>query len=67
MSRYEPLWVFLKQDGRPVIQLSFEEIEGILGFPLGHAFLGYKQDAEQYGYIVEKISLKYRWIRFLHL
>ncbi len=67
MSKYEPLWVFLREDGRPVIQLSFEEIEGILGFTLGHGFLGCKQEARAYGYTVEKISLKYRWIRFLHL
>lgn len=67
MSKYEPLWAFLKQDGRPVIQLSFEEIEDILGLPLGHGFLGCKQEAQEYGYTVEKISLKYRWIRFLHL
>lgn len=67
MSKYEPLWAFLRQDGRPVIQLSFEEIEGILGFPLGHGFLACKQEAQEYGYTMEKISLKYRWIRFLHL
>lgn len=66
MSKYEPLWAFLREDGRPVIRLSFEEIEGILGFPPGHGFLGCKQEAQTYGYTVEKISLKYRWIRFLH-
>lgn len=58
MSKYEPLWRFLSGDGSGCIQFSFERIEEILGFSLDHSFLRYKQEAEQYGYRVEKISLK---------
>ena len=58
MSKYEPLWRFLSGDGSGCIQFSFERIDEILGFPLDHSFLNYKQEAEQYGYRVEKISLK---------
>ena len=58
MSKYEPLWRFLSGYGSGCIQFSFERIEEILGFPMDHSFLNYKQEAEQYGYRVEKISLK---------
>lgn len=46
---------------------SFERIEEILGFSLDHSFLRYKQEAEQYGYRVEKISLKEKWVRFVRI
>lgn len=41
--------------------------ELLLGFPLDHSFLNYKQEAEQYGYRVEKISLKEKWVRFVRI
>ena len=62
MSKYEPRWRFLSGDGSECIQFSFERIEEILGFPLDHSFLNCKQEAEQYGYRVEKISLKQKWV-----
>lgn len=46
---------------------SFERIEEILGFPLDHSFLNYKQEAEQFGYRVEKIPLKEKWVRFVRI
>ena len=58
MSKYEPLWRFLSGDGSECIQFSFERIEEILGFPMDHSFLRYKQEAEQYGYRVEKFRSK---------
>ena len=67
LSKYEPLWRFLSGDGSGCIQFSFERIEEILGFPLDHSFLRYKQEAEQYGYRVEKISLKEKWVRFVRI
>ena len=62
MSKYEPLWRFLECDGSEKFQLSFDRIEEILGFPIDHSFLRYTQEAEQYGYRVERISLKQKWI-----
>lgn len=62
MSKYEPLWRFLECDGSDKYQLSFDIIEEILGFPIDHSFLRYKQEAEQYGYRVERISLKQKWV-----
>ena len=67
LSKYEPLWRFLSGDGSGCIQFSFERIEEILGFPMDHSFLRYKQEAEQYGYRVEKISLKEKWVRFVRI
>ena len=62
MSKYEPLWRFLECDGSEKYQLSFDRIEEILGFPIDHFFLRYKREAGQYGYHVERISLKQKWI-----
>ena len=67
LSKYEPLWRFLSGDGSGCIQFSFERIDEILGFPMDHSFLRYKQEAEQYGYRVEKISLKEKWVRFVRI
>ena len=67
MSKYEPLWRFLECDGSGCIQFSFERIEEILGFPLDHSFLNYKQEAEIFEYRVEKISLKEKWVRFVRI
>ena len=46
---------------------SFGRIEEILGFPLDHSFLNYKQESEQYGYRVEKNSLKEKWVHFVRI
>lgn len=62
MSKYEPLWRFLSGDGSGCIQFSFGRIDEILGFPIDHSFLHYKLEAEKYGYRVERISLKQKWI-----
>ena len=67
LSNYEPLWRFLFGDGSGCIQFSFERIEEILGFPWDHSFLNYKQEAEQFGYRVEKISFKGKWVRFVRI
>ena len=67
MSKYKPLWRSLSGDGSASVQFSFERIEEILSFPLDHSFLRYKQEAEQYGYRVEKISLKEKWVRFVRV
>ena len=67
LSKYEPLWRFLSGDGSGCIKFSFERIEEILVFSLDHSFLNYKQEAEQYGYRVEKISLKEKWVRFVRI
>lgn len=64
MSKYSPLWQYLKAGGRTEYRLTFEEIKGVLGFDIDHSFLSYKKEAEEYGYKVGKISLKEKWVDF---
>ena len=64
MSKYDPIWKYLKEKNQDRCQLSYEEMKEILGFTIDHSFLSSKKEAEQYGYIVEKISLKEKWIIF---
>lgn len=56
MSKYRPLWEYIKQNGTE--KLTFSEIQTILGFPIDHSFLNYKKELEEYGYKVKKISMK---------
>ena len=64
MSKYEPLWKHLKEKNKENYKLSYEEIKNILGFKIDHSFLTYKKDAVNYGYNVEKISMKDKFIIF---
>lgn len=56
MSKYRPLWEYIKQNGTE--KLTFSEIQTILGFPIDHSFLNFKKELEEYGYKVKKISMK---------
>ena len=58
MSKYEPLWKYIKENNKEEYLLSYEEIENILGFAIDHSFLTYKKELLKYGYEVIKISLK---------
>lgn len=65
MSKYEPLWVYLKENNSEKnIKLTYEEIKNILGFDIDHSFLTYKKEAKEYGYEVEKISMKEKTVKF---
>ena len=61
MSKYEPLWRHI-QAASPSI-LTFDEIEGICGFPIDHSFLNAKKELEAFGYKVGKISLKAKTVK----
>ena len=39
MSKYEPLWKYLKENNKENYKLSYEEIRKILGFDIDHSFL----------------------------
>ena len=58
MSKYEPLWNYLKDNNKDSYKLRYEEIENILGFPIDHSFLTYKKELISYGYEVTKILMK---------
>lgn len=64
MSKYEPLWNYLKQNNKEKYKLTFEEIKCILGFEIDHSFLAYKKELKEYGYEVEKISMKGKFMLF---
>lgn len=54
LSKYEPLWKFLKENNKDSYKLSYEEMEGILGFSIDHSFLTFKKEAKDFGYEVRK-------------
>lgn len=64
MSKYQPLWEYLKNNNSDFIKLSYEEIKDILGFNIDHSFLTYKKELKEYGYEVSKISMKEKHIIF---
>ena len=64
MSKYEPLWKYLKKNNKDNYKLSYEEIKNILGFDIDHSFLTYKKEVKEYGYEVHKISMKEKTIIF---
>ena len=64
MSKYEPLWKWIKENGTDSFKLTFEEIEKIAGIPIDHSFLNYKKELLDYGSKVGKISLKEQTVAF---
>ncbi len=64
MSKYEPLWKYLKENNKDNYKLSYEEIKNILGFNIDHSFLTYKKELKEYRYEVSKISMKEKTIIF---
>ncbi len=64
MSKYDPLWKYLKENNRNNYNLSYDDIKSILGFDIDHSFLTYKKELKEYGYEVEKISMKKKIIIF---
>lgn len=64
MSKYTPLWEWIKENGTDRFALSFAEVEQIAGLPIDHSFLTYKKELLEYGYRVGKISLKKQTVAF---
>ena len=62
MSKYEPLWKYVKENNKDEYKLSFEEVKKIVGFDFDHAFLTYKKELLDYGYEFKKLSLKEKWV-----
>ena len=58
MSKYSRLWEYIQKNGSQNFKLTFEEIQTIAGIPIDHSFLKYKKELLEYGYSVEKISMK---------
>lgn len=64
MSKYNPLWNYIKENKQASYKLTFAEIKEILDFDIDHSFLNYKKELKDYGYEVGKISLKEKTIIF---
>mgnify|MGYP001390693272 CR=1 FL=1 len=64
MSKYDPLWKYIQENGSDSLKLTYAEIEGIAGLPIDHSFLTYKKELSEYGYKVKKISMKEQTVAF---
>ena len=62
MSKYEPLWKYIKDNRKEEYKLTYEEIRSVLGFELDHSFLKYKKELLVYGYEIVKISIKEKYV-----
>ena len=64
MSKYNPLWDYVRFQNAPLLTLTFGEIQQIAGIPIDHSFLQYKKELAAYGWQVAKISMKEKTVRF---
>lgn len=64
MSKFDPLWNWIKENGTDSFRLTFAEIEKIAGLPIDHSFLSFKKELEAYGFRVGKISMKEQTVSF---
>ena len=62
MSKYEPLWRYIKDNKKEEYKLTYEDIRSVLGFDIDHSFLKYKKELLEYGYEVVKISIKEKYV-----
>ena len=67
MSKYNQLWQYIANNENGSFELTFEQIEKIAGVPLDHSFLRYKKELSDYGFKVEKISMKNQLVKFAKL
>ena len=65
MSKYNALWAYIHESGKPQLILTFDEIGRITGVPLDHSFLKYKSELCNYGYEVQKVSMKTQKVLFM--
>jgi len=50
MSKYDPLWKYIKENNKDENKLPFEEVKKITGFDFDYAFLTYKKELLDFGY-----------------
>ncbi len=67
MSKYEPLWKWIQENGTDSFMLTYANIEKIAGIPIDHSFLAYKKELTEYGFMVGKISMKEQTVSFERL
>ena len=64
MSKYDPLWKWIKENGTDNFKLTFDEIGSISGQEIDHSFLRFKHELLEYDFRVEKISIKEKTVLF---
>lgn len=64
MSKYEPLWAYVRENCDGNLKLTFSQAEAILGFPIDHSFLTFKKELLQFGFRAGKISMKEETVMF---
>lgn len=47
MSKYEPLWNYLKENNNENYILTYKQVRNILGFDIDHSFLTYKKESKK--------------------
>lgn len=67
MSKYRTLWTYIQRSDRQQLTLTFDEIGQIAKVPLNHSFLKYKKELLEFGYEVEKISMKNQTVIFIKM
>ncbi len=67
MSKFNFLWEYVQKSENGTLKLTFEEIQDIAGIPIDHSFLKYKKELTEYGYQVEKISMKEQTVTFIKI
>ena len=64
MSKYNKLWEYVHNQNEETLKLTFDEIAQVSGVPIDHSFLNYKKELLEYGYKVDKISIKQQSVSF---
>ena len=57
MSKYEPLWKYVQNDGRASFDMSFEDIRVLTGLDIDTSIIKSKNELKDYGYVVVKLSM----------
>ncbi len=63
MSKYRPLWEYIKQNSAQ--RLTFSQIQTILGFQIDHSFLNYKKELEEYYMSTRHLTIRSAAISYL--
>lgn len=64
MNKYEKLWNYINSCNKSELKICFDEIKNICGFNIDHSFLNSKKELKDFGYEVEKVSLKEKYVLF---
>lgn len=64
VSKYDPLWQWIRENRTGDFSLTFAEIETLAGLPIDHSFLTFKKELAGYGFAVKKISMKEQTVTF---